>query len=77
LKVKQNGKDGEVVEDRADGQAVGKTKAGTDDDSMKTPLSKIQKTLRIIENENSDEDITPKMTKSSIVKNEEDEARRQ
>jgi hypothetical protein len=72
MMAKQNGKDGEVVETRADGQTVGEAKAVKDDDSLKTPLKpKTQKTLKIVEDENSDEDITPKMI------NEEEEARRQ
>jgi len=72
MMAKQNGKDGEVVEARAGGQAVGEAKAVKDDDSLKTPLKpKTQKTLKIVEDENSDEDITPKMI------NEEEEARRQ
>jgi len=72
--AKQNGKDGEVVDARADGQTVGEAKAEKDDDFLKTPLKpKTQKTLTIIESENSDEDITPKMIKSSALK----EARRQ
>ena len=45
---------------------------------MKTPLKpKTQKTLTIIENESSEEDITPKMIKRSAFKEEEEEARRQ
>jgi hypothetical protein len=38
IMAKQNGKDGEVVEARADSQAAGKAKAVKDDDSLKTPL---------------------------------------
>jgi hypothetical protein len=78
IMAKQNGKDGEVVEARADGQTVGEAKAEKDNDSLKTPLKpKIQKTLKIIEVENSDEDITPKMIKSSELNDEEEEVRRQ
>ena len=78
FQTKQNRKDGEVVDARADGQAVGEAKAVKDDDSLKTPLKpKTQKTLTIIENEDSDEDFNPKMTKSSALKDEEEEARRQ
>jgi hypothetical protein len=50
LMARQNGKDGEVVDDLADGQTVGETKAEKDNDSLKTPLrSKTQKTLKIID----------------------------
>ena len=77
LMAKQNGKDGEVVDARADGQTVCEAKAEKDDDFLKTPLKpKTQKTLTIIENENSDVDITPKMIKRSALKDEEEEARR-
>ena len=48
--AKQNGKDGEVADVLADGQTVGKAKAGKDDDSIKTPLKpKTQKIVKIID----------------------------
>ena len=63
--AKQNGKDGEVVDARADGQVVGKAKSEEDDDSLKTSLKpKTQKTLKIVEYESIVEEIAPKMIKS-------------
>ena len=81
IMAKQIGKDGEVVDDRAEGQAVGKAKADKDEDSMKTPVKPrnqgLAKMLKIVEPEVSDEEITPKITRKSTVTDEEDEARRQ
>ena len=77
--AKQTGKDGEVVDDCAEGQTVGKAKADKDDDSMQTPVKSrthsFAKTLKIVEPEVSDEKITLKITKKSTFTDEEDEAR--
>jgi hypothetical protein len=76
--AKQLGKDGEVADVRADGQAVGKAKAGKDDDSMKTPLKpQVKRTLKIAEYESSEEDINSKMILGSTFTDEEEEVRRQ
>ena len=78
--AKQNGKNGKVVDDLADGKAVGETKAEKDDDSVKTPLKpRTQKTLKIIDTkkENNDEDLKPSLVKGSRLNDEEDGARRQ
>ena len=61
ITAKQNGKDGEVTEEPADGQTVGEADAVKEDNSMKTPLTpKISKTAKIFDTKKKEyEEKTP------------------